>query len=167
MECLLSVMAGGRRYAMTETHPVTRAGLQGRVTRELAVVQRLSQTRFNRALRPLGLSMTQVSVLARLTGPDGATVGELAQGMEINQPGISKIVAGLTTQGAVRVASVQDDARRRLVHLTPTGRRLLDQARTALHPEASVIFGELDDAQLETLHALLVQVRERLDALPG
>lgn len=151
---------------MTESYSMTRAGLQGRVMRELAVVQRLSETRFNRALRPLGLSMTQVSVLARLTDPDGATVGELTQVMEINQPGISKIITGLATRGAVRVATVQTDARRRLVRLTPAGRRLLDQARTALHPEASVIFGDLDDAGLETLRALLVNVRERLDTLP-
>jgi DNA-binding MarR family transcriptional regulator len=135
--------------------------------RELAVVQRLSETRFNRALRPLGLSMTQVSVLARLTGPDGATVGELAQVMEVHQPGISKIVTGLTARGAVQVTTVRADARRRLIRLTPAGHQLLDQARKALHPEATAIFGDLDDAQLETLRALLINVRQRLDTQPG
>jgi MarR family transcriptional repressor of emrRAB len=166
MEYSLVSVAERDPRAMTESYPMTRAGLQGRVMRELAVVQRLSETRFNRALRPLGLSMTQVSVLARLTDPEGATVGELTQAMEINQPGISKIVTGLTTRGAVRVVAVRTDARRRLVRLTPTGRRLLDQARKALHPEASLIFGDLDDAQLGALRALLVNVREQLDTLP-
>ena len=152
---------------MGDGEPRTRAGMQGRVMRELAVVQRQSETRFNRALRPLGLSMTQVGLLARLAGPHAVTVGELAKVLEVNQPAVSKIVTALSARGAVRVATVDADARRRLVHLTPAGSRLLAKARAALHPEATAIFADLDDAQLETLHTLLVTIRERLDRDPS
>ena len=151
---------------MTGTDPRERASLQGRVLRELTVVQRLSATRLNRALRPLGLSLTQVSVMARLTGPDGASVGEIAQAMEINQPGVSKIVSALTERDAVQIGTVDSDGRRRVVRLTPAGRRLLTQAREAMHPASTLTFADLDDAQLDALHGLLVTIRERLDTIP-
>ncbi len=143
-----------------------RARWQSRVIHELAVVHQLSATQFNRALKPLGLSMTQVSVMARLSGPAGASVGELAAVMEINQPGVSKIVGALAERGAVKIATAEGDGRRRVVRLTPAGRRLLARAREALHPEATLAFSDLDDARLADLHALLAIVSARLMALP-
>jgi DNA-binding MarR family transcriptional regulator len=149
---------------MTGTDPAERAGRQGRALRELAIVQRLSATQLNRALRPLGLSLTHVSVLAHLSGPDGATVGEIARVMDVNQPGVSKIVTALADQDAVEIATADHDGRLRVVHLTPTGRRLLAQARVAMHPQATRTFTDLDDAQLDLLHGLLVTIHQRLDA---
>jgi DNA-binding MarR family transcriptional regulator len=153
---------------MVRTDPEGRAALQGRSLRELLVVSQLCSTRLNRGLRPLGVSLTQVSVMSHLARhPAGASVGDLARAMEINQPGVSKIVNALTERGWAETATGADDARIRVVRLTREGEDLLALAQERMHPEATLVFGDLDDARLAHLHDLLVTVRERLDADRG
>jgi DNA-binding MarR family transcriptional regulator len=143
-----------------------RPELQGRAVRELAIVHQLAFTRLNRALRPLGLTMTHTSLLFHLAGqPDGCPVGEIADAMEVNQPAVSKTVRALADRGAVGVETVADDGRRRLVRLTAEGRRLLGEAMAAMHPEATVAFGPLDDERLRQLADALAEVRVTLDAV--
>ena len=141
---------------------------QGALVRELAIVHQLMTTRLNRALRPLGLTMTHTSLLLHLTGhPQGCTIGELADAMEVNQPAVSKTVKTLTDTGAVSVHLDPSDARRRTVRLTEAGGALIGQAMQAMHPEASLGLQDLDDERLATLTDLLRTVRERLDASRG
>lgn len=150
---------------MTGSDDPGRLSRQGRVVRELTAVHRLTETRLNRSLRPLGLTLTQVTVLTQLIGrPEGVSVGRLAELMEINQPGVSKILTTLAAGGAVEVTAVAGDGRRRVARLTPAGWQLIVAARTAMHPEATEILGDLDDASLDALHDLLVVVRTRLTA---
>jgi DNA-binding MarR family transcriptional regulator len=147
------------------TGPDPRAALQGSVLRELLIIDQLGSTRINRTLRTLGLSLTQVSVMSHLADhPEGTSVGALARAMEINQPGISKIVNTLSDHGAVETSTVPDDARVRIVRLTPPGLRLLVRAQQHMHPELTSTFADLDDTRLTQLHELLIIVRERLDA---
>jgi DNA-binding MarR family transcriptional regulator len=138
---------------------------QGAMVRELAIVHQLMTTRLNRALRPLGLTMTHTSLLMHLTGhPEGCTVGEIADAMEVNQPAVSKTVKALTDRGAVSVHLDAADARRRTVRLTAEGGALIGRAMQAMHPEATLGLQDLDDERLEALTGLLRTVRVRLDA---
>jgi DNA-binding MarR family transcriptional regulator len=138
---------------------------QGAMVRELAIVHQLMTTRLNRALRPLGLTMTHTSLLMHLTGhPEGATIGDIADAMEVNQPAVSKTVKVLADRGAVSVHLDPADARRRTVRLTAAGGALIGEAMQAMHPEASRGLQDLDDEGLATLTGLLRTVRIRLDA---
>jgi len=137
---------------------------QGAIVRELAIVHQLMTTRLNRALRPLGLTMTHTSLLLHLTGhPDGCTIGEIADAMEVNQPAVSKTVKALADRGAVSVHLDPADARRRTIRLTADGGALIGQAMQAMHPEATLGLADLDDERLVTLIDLLRTVRIRLD----
>jgi len=150
---------------MTPAGPRPRQQLQGNALRELAIVHQLATTRLNRALKPLGLSMTHTSVLfhlARQVG--GSTVGEVAAAMDVNQPAVSKTLRALADRGAVAIDTPADDARRRSVRLTRQGQVLLARAMTAMDPEATATFDTMGDRDLRTLVDLLARVRDRLDS---
>jgi DNA-binding MarR family transcriptional regulator len=141
-----------------------RPELQGRAIRELAIVHQLASTRLNRALKPLGITLTHASLLSHLTqAPNGCSVGEIADAMEVNQPAVSKSLRTLTEHGAVSIDTAADDARRRTVRLTESGAALLARARTAMHPEATLAFSVLPDEDLTRLVRLLCDVRAHLD----
>jgi DNA-binding MarR family transcriptional regulator len=142
-----------------------RAELQGQALKELAILHQLTTTRLNRALRPLGITMTHTSLLFHLMStPAGASIGEIADAMEVNQPAVSKTVKTLTDRGVLTVESAPDDARRRVVRLTRAGGELLVQAMQTMHPEATLTFEPLDDDRLRSLIGLVAEVNAHLDA---
>ncbi|MBB5868141.1 DNA-binding MarR family transcriptional regulator [Allocatelliglobosispora scoriae] len=142
-----------------------RPELQGQALRELSILHQLTTTRLNRALRPLGITMTHTSLLFHLMStPEGTSIGEIADAMEVNQPAVSKTVKALVDQGAVTVESAPDDARRRVVKLTQTGGELLTRAMMAMHPDATLAFEPLDDDRLRGLIGLIAELNAHLDA---
>lgn len=62
---------------------------------------------------------------------DAATVGEIAQALDIDQPRASRLVARAVADGLLRREADQHDARRVLLRLTPTARTALESARRA------------------------------------
>ncbi|WP_344515243.1 MarR family winged helix-turn-helix transcriptional regulator [Dactylosporangium maewongense] len=144
--------------------PQTRAELQGRAMRELSIAHQLAETRLNRALRPLGLTMTHTAVLIHLANAGPGSVGDIAAAMEVNQPAVSKTLKTLVDRGAVTMEAAPGDARRRSVALTALGGELIGQAMRAMHPDATVAFAGLDDERLRRLVDLLAEVRATLDA---
>lgn len=61
-------------------------------------------------------------------GPGGATVGEVARRLGLDQSGASRMVAAAAADGYVDPARAATDARRSVLCLTPTGRALLDES---------------------------------------
>ncbi len=142
----------------------SRPARQGEALRELAIVHQLVTTRLNRALRPLGITLTHTSLMLHLShAKEDSSVGEIAAAMEVNQPAVSKTLRTLTDLGAVTIDTPPDDARRRSVRLTRAGHTLLTNAMAAMNPDATLAFADLDDAHLDNLVRLLRAVRERLD----
>ena len=126
-----------------------RAELQGQALRGLLVVNQLVVTRLSRALQPTPLTLTYVSVLSHLRRlPDGASVSQIANALEVNQPAVSKTLKALDELGAVASERDADDARRLHVRMTPRGRQLLEQAEHAMHPAATAIFRDHSSAEL-------------------
>ena len=129
-----------------------RAELQGRALRDLLVVNQLVTTRLSRALQPTPLSLTSVSFLSFLRRvPQGASVSQIADAMEVNQPAVSKTLKALDELGALSTERDPDDARRLVVRMTDRGHTLLRDAEIAMHPAASAIFRDHDSAALGRL----------------
>ena len=129
-----------------------RAELQGRALRDLLIVNQLVTTRLTRALQPTPLSLTSVSLLSFLRrAPQGASVSQIAEAMEVNQPAVSKTLKALDEVGALTTERDPDDARRLVVRMTDRGHALLGQAEMAMHPAASAIFRDLDSRSLDQL----------------
>lgn len=102
------------------------------------------------ALRPLGINLTQMSLLNHFAWrPEQAsTITQLTEVMAINQPGVTKAVGALVEKGIMEKIDSAEDARVKLVKITGRGLALLDQARIACYPSVEAAFSGLDDTEL-------------------
>ncbi|WP_377267881.1 MarR family winged helix-turn-helix transcriptional regulator [Peterkaempfera sp. SMS 1(5)a] len=95
-----------------------------------AVVGRLRR-RIRAAAGTEGISFTQASVLARLTGNQGLTTSDLAAAEGIRHQSMATTVAPLADLGLVERRRDPGDGRRLLIALTAEGRRRAEEARQA------------------------------------
>src|SRR5262245_16617592 len=83
---------------------------------------------YDQYLRPLGLEMSQLSVLAAVAhfGEAGAQLGRLAEVLSLDRTTLTRNLGPLEKAGWVRVARSPTDARSRLVFLTRSGERAIE-----------------------------------------
>ena len=78
-----------------------------------------------------GLSTAQLFVLRTVEGPGGLSINDLAARTFTHQSSVSVVVSRLEARRLVRRRVDRADARRRLISLTPMGRRVLQGAPMA------------------------------------
>lgn len=102
------------------------------------------------ALRPLGINLTQMSLLNHFSWrPEQAsTITQLTEVMAINQPGVTKAVGALVDKGFMEKIDSAEDARVKLIKINAQGLELLNQARVACYPAVEAAFGSLNDEEL-------------------
>src|SRR5437016_9352017 len=81
--------------------------------------------RFDAALRPLGLTSGQFSLLMSLNRPDPATIGSVAALLAMDRTTLTANLKPLERRGLVGVSIDPADRRGRHLTLTPPGRALL------------------------------------------
>jgi DNA-binding MarR family transcriptional regulator len=81
--------------------------------------------RYDEALKPAGLKMTQFSALAHVRAVGEIGLNELAEAMDLDQTTLSRNAEVLRRDGLLAIAK---SGRRRLIALTPAGEALLDRA---------------------------------------
>ncbi len=91
-------------------------------TRKLA---RTLTNRYDEALRPTGLRMTQFAVLAHLRAYQPIAPGDLAAAMDLDQTTMSRNLEVLRRAGYLTATK---SGRYRVIELTPAGQALLDDA---------------------------------------
>jgi len=84
--------------------------------------------RFDDALRPLGLSNGQFSLLMSLNRPQPPTMGSVADLLGVDRTTLTAALKPLRRRGLVEVAAGADDRRNRLLKLTEQGETLLAAA---------------------------------------
>ena len=84
--------------------------------------------RFDEALRPLGLTNGQFSLLMSLNRPTPASVGEIATLLAMDRTTLTAALKPLLRRHLVELTTAPEDRRIHLVKLTPPGRALLAQA---------------------------------------
>src|SRR5262249_51140085 len=91
---------------------------------------RLLTRTYDEALRPLGLQMSQLSVLVAVAifGERGAGIGSLAQVLVMDRTTVTRSVQALRKAGLVSVGRSPADARARVVVLTRAGERAIEAA---------------------------------------
>ncbi len=161
-------MFGGitRKAEKPMTHPA-RAPLIQRGIVDFMIATDLLRCQIETALRPLGLTLTQMSLLNHFAWqPEAAaSITELTSVMAINQPGVTKAVAGLLDKGLLRRIEGGDDARVKRVGITPVGLVALDAARKASYPAVEAAFDCLDDAELGAFTGHLKKMKANLTGL--
>jgi DNA-binding MarR family transcriptional regulator len=114
--------------------------------------------RFDEALRPLGLTNGQFSLMMSLNRPEAATMGAVAKLLAMDRTTLTAALKPLERRGLVASIANPSDARSRLLALTADGEALLAEA----FPVWRDTHAEVDHLLAE--HAS-VPVREALRAM--
>jgi DNA-binding MarR family transcriptional regulator len=114
--------------------------------------------RFDEALRPVGLTNGQFSLLMSLNRPEPPTMGAVASLLAMDRTTLTAALKPLERRGLVAVTAHPADARRRLLRLTPAGSALLSRAVPIWESTHAALEALLDGADPD-------QVRQSLRAL--
>lgn len=136
-----------------------------RMTVLLGIIQQLMTTRQNRLFASRELSLSQFALLNHFTHESDRswTVTDLVDVMEMNQPGITKIVTVLLKKGLLQSKADKLDKRKRYLTITRKGLALCDDTFKSLLPEISHVFNEWDEKPLKQFHQHLEKLMLWLD----
>ena len=84
--------------------------------------------RFDDALRPLGLTNGQFSLMMSLNRPEPPAMAAVASLLAMDRTTLTAALKPLQRRGLINVKVAPTDRRARLMSLTPKGRKLLAQA---------------------------------------
>jgi DNA-binding MarR family transcriptional regulator len=124
-------------------------------------VQRAARTlarRFDDALRPVGLTNGQFSLLMSLNRPAPAGMGSVSTLLGMDRTTLTAALKPLERRGLVTVTADPADRRSRLLSLTPQGQVVLASAVPiweVTHAAVEALLGDMDPGRLrEALGAL-------------
>ncbi|MCW8943728.1 MAG: MarR family winged helix-turn-helix transcriptional regulator [Sedimenticola sp.] len=131
----------------------------------LGIVRQLITTREAKLFAGLELNPSQFGVLNHFThSPEQTwTVTSLAKVMEMNQPGITKIVTVLLDKGLLESRADAADGRRRYLKITAQGLTLCKSIIKSLMPDVSYIFEDWEDVDLTKLEEKMEKLMHWLD----
>lgn len=113
---------------------------------------------YDHYLAPVGLHVTQFSILAKLKRLGPMTINALAKNMVMDRTTLGRNVQPLERDGLIKIETSGSDRRARELHLTKTGEQRLQAALKAwsrAQARFEDTFGSKRSAELRTmLHAL-------------
>ncbi|MBM3370657.1 MAG: MarR family transcriptional regulator [Betaproteobacteria bacterium] len=125
------------------------------------------RTHFARVEKAVGIGGAQVWALALIEASPGASLGEIASGMDVHQSTASNLVRLLLEAGFIESLRSGDDRRKVELSITAKGRLLLRKAPkpyTGVLPHA---LAALSASQLKALRTSLEVVRAQLNVEPA
>jgi DNA-binding MarR family transcriptional regulator len=130
---------------------------------ELFVADQLARNRLSRVL-PKGMELSHFSVLNHLarTGEE-KTPAQLARSFHVTRGAMTNTLARLEWAGHVHIRPDWDDARRKLVAISPAGRAARDAAVQAIVPVILDVVGDLGAARVKAALPVLRALRQRLE----
>ena len=114
--------------------------------------------RFDKALRPLGLTNGQFSLLMALNRPDPADLSGVASLLAMDRTTLTAALKPLQRQGLVDIRTVARDRRARVLALTAAGTVLLAKAMPVweeTHAATEAVLGETETQRLRRNLAML------------
>lgn len=83
---------------------------------------------YDDALAPVGLRLTQFSMLVAISDGQGIALGALADLLGLDRTTATRNLRPLERAGHVAIAAAEDDGRRKVIRLTDAGRAVLREA---------------------------------------
>jgi DNA-binding MarR family transcriptional regulator len=108
---------------------------------------RVLARRFDEALRPLGLTNGQFSLMMSLNRPQAPGMASVASLLAVDRTTLTAALKPLERRGLVKVATDSSDRRGRQLKLTPKGKTLLASAALVweqTHREVEALLKDLD-----------------------
>ena len=110
---------------------------------------------YDRALSAAGMRVTQYSLLGHLRGLGGIPMSELAEMLDMDRTTLTRNLKPLIESGWVKVRSSDEDARIRLVQLTPVGEERWKAARACWRQAQDEVNTAIGADGLTALHQML------------
>ncbi|CRL12734.1 homoprotocatechuate degradation operon regulator, HpaR [Phaeobacter italicus] len=129
---------------------------------EILMADQLARTRLGQAL-PKGMELSHFSVLNHLarTGTE-RTPAQLAKAFHVTRGAMTNTLSKLETAGYVHIRPDWDDARRKMVAISPAGRQARDAALASIVPMISEVVNELGANRVKSALPILREFRIKL-----
>lgn len=140
------------------------SGLNISLISELLTVDQLIRNRLAKVL-PKGMELSHFSVLSHLAHLNAErTPAQLAKSFHVTRGAMTNTLNKLEVAGHIHIRPDWDDARRKMVAISPAGRNARDAAITALMPVISDIFDQVGEDRLKSVLPILRDLRLKMDA---
>jgi DNA-binding MarR family transcriptional regulator len=125
----------------------------GQIVQGIQMAQQNLSTLINRIVDPMGMNMSQLTVLAHFSNRPNKTqtITSIAAAVEMNQPSVTKIVSHLTGKGWLSREADSSDARKKALNITSAGLGMVIKAYGELSPAIDLAFHSCSDQQIEEL----------------
>jgi DNA-binding MarR family transcriptional regulator len=129
------------------------------------IIQQLMHTRTNKLFKNFTISTSEFSLLSHFSHKPERSwiISELVEVMEMNQPGITKLVASLSEKSALSAEIDEFDKRKRHLTITPKGLQLYNQILQKLQPDISLCFADWQGKELQQMLKHSEKLMEWLD----
>lgn len=117
---------------------------------------------YQAASREMGLTVQQAELLCAAMTP--AAVGDLATALRCDRSNVTRLADRALARGFVRRRGGEDDARVKMIELTPQGRRLAERFLERLEAQTATLRSEWTDARQRTATTILNDIADALDA---
>ncbi|GAB3253996.1 MarR family winged helix-turn-helix transcriptional regulator [Chitinimonas naiadis] len=114
------------------------------------------------ALRPLGIGMASLPVLAAIRKGEAATQAELARLLHVEQPSMAQTLGRLQRDGLIQRRPDPNHGRAQLVELTDRAKQRLPQAKAALGEGNARAMAGFSPEEVEVFVDFLLRVNANL-----
>ena len=130
---------------------------------EILTAEQLLRNRLGRVL-PKGMEISHFSVLNHLVAVgDERTPAQLASTFHVTRGAMTNTLNKLEWAGYIHIRPDWDDARRKMVAISPAGHRARDQAIASLTPMINKVVGELGADRVRAVLPVLRDLRGQLE----
>jgi DNA-binding MarR family transcriptional regulator len=126
------------------------------------LINRTASPDMFRVLGEVGLSFTQMKALFLLSEHEEMTLKQLADGLAMSLPAMSRSVDGLVDRGHVARREDDVDRRSKQISLLPPGREVLARIGAAREQAIVAFAAQLSEPERSALHAALLPIAERI-----
>lgn len=129
---------------------------------EILAADQLVRNRLSRVL-PKGMEISHFSVLNHLAWHEGErTPAQLAEAFNVTRGAMTNTLSKLDWAGFIHIRPDWDDARRKLVSISPAGSKAREQALSAVAPMVSDVIQALGEDQVRSTVPVLRSLRQNL-----
>lgn len=130
---------------------------------EILAADQLLRNRLSKVL-PKGMELSHFSVLNHLAVVGNErTPAQLADTFHLTRGAMTNTLSKLELAGYVHIRPDWDDARRKLVAISPAGRQAREQAISSLTPLINQVVSELGTGKVRSILPVLRELRTRLE----
>ena len=129
---------------------------------EVLAADQMVRNRLSRVL-PKGMEISHFSVLNHLAWHEGErTPAQLAESFNVTRGAMTNTLNRLEWAGYVHIRPDWDDARRKMIALSPAGRRARDQALSAIAPLVGEVIDSLGEDRVRATLPILRELRVKM-----